>query len=504
MADKIVLSDVKSGFNIAVVNDNFSKIEKVVNDNLLWRDQRGISGDNALQSNIDVNSKRLYNLPAPISDFEAARKKDVDDALGGNSGMLGEMQELLDQAEQAVIDASDASRLTAGTATDGPLSVSIVGPAGSQVLNLTIPAGSGGSSSPGPFLRLDKTTSQDEVIGPSVNAIGINTVIAPGDTVTVDPTSELIIIGQPVDTPNIGLEIHAADSKSIPADNDELGLSDSAASWGLKKLTFANLKAVLLAYFKGEFREKLTAARTYYVRTDGSDANTGLSNTAGGAFLTVQKAVNMCAALDFNGLPVTVQVGDGTWTAPVAVTSTTNGVLTIAGNAATPDNVLWNLSSGSCITVTGPGVRVTVKDMKLQSSGVAGVVSSGRAYVAAENCTFGACGYAHVAGAGGGTIAVSTPCRIVGSAPSFANLDNADLDTTAVAFTLTGTPAFSNAFIAAQALSYARCVLPTFSGAATGARYYVTTNSVINVNGAGLTFLPGSNLGRKDSGGQYA
>ena len=35
--------------------------------------------------------------------------------------------------------------------------------------------------------------------------------------------------------------IHAATSKATPVDADELGLSDSAASWGLKKLTFANL-----------------------------------------------------------------------------------------------------------------------------------------------------------------------------------------------------------------------------------------------------------------------
>ena len=37
--------------------------------------------------------------------------------------------------------------------------------------------------------------------------------------------------------------IHAATSKATPVDADELGLSDSAASWGLKKLTFANLAA---------------------------------------------------------------------------------------------------------------------------------------------------------------------------------------------------------------------------------------------------------------------
>lgn len=252
-------------------------------------------------------------------------------------------------------------------------------------------------------------------------------------------------------------------------------------------------------------REKLTAARTYYVRTDGNDSNSGLANTSGGAFLTIQKAVDVCAALDFNGFSATVQVGDGTWTAPATVSSTVNGILTIAGNATTPDNVLWSLSSGSCLTVSGPGVRVVVKDMKLQTGGVSGVASSDRASVTAANCTFGACGYAHVAGVSGGSVVVvGTTCRIVGSAPAFANLDNANLDITLATFTLTGTPAFSNAFIACQANSYARCVQPTFSGSATGSRYSVNTNSVINVNAAGATFLPGNAAGTAATGGQYA
>ena len=37
--------------------------------------------------------------------------------------------------------------------------------------------------------------------------------------------------------------IHAATAKTAPTDADELGITDSAASWGLKKLTFANLAA---------------------------------------------------------------------------------------------------------------------------------------------------------------------------------------------------------------------------------------------------------------------
>lgn len=40
-------------------------------------------------------------------------------------------------------------------------------------------------------------------------------------------------------------DTHAAASKTTPVDADELPLADSAASWGLKKLTWANLKATL-------------------------------------------------------------------------------------------------------------------------------------------------------------------------------------------------------------------------------------------------------------------
>lgn len=44
-------------------------------------------------------------------------------------------------------------------------------------------------------------------------------------------------------------EIHAATSKTTPIDADELGLADSAASYVLKKLTWANLKTTLSSFF---------------------------------------------------------------------------------------------------------------------------------------------------------------------------------------------------------------------------------------------------------------
>lgn len=62
-------------------------------------------------------------------------------------------------------------------------------------------------------------------------------------------------------------------------------------------------------------RDRLTADRTYYVRTDGSDSNTGLTNTSGGAFLTFRKCLNLVAYnLDLAGYNVLFRVQGGTYT----------------------------------------------------------------------------------------------------------------------------------------------------------------------------------------------
>lgn len=57
----------------------------------------------------------------------------------------------------------------------------------------------------------------------------------------------------------------------------------------------------------------------YYIRTDGSDSNTGTSNTAGGAWLTLQKAANVMVGGD------TVNVASGTYIG--SITQSTNATL---------------------------------------------------------------------------------------------------------------------------------------------------------------------------------
>jgi hypothetical protein len=91
------------------------------------------------------------------------------------------------------------------------------------------------------------TLVRDTIIGSSNSNSPVNFT-----TGTIDVTNDL---------PAEMQDVHAATSKTTPADNDEIGLIDSAASYILKKLTWANLKATLKTYFDTLY-QPLAAALT--------------------------------------------------------------------------------------------------------------------------------------------------------------------------------------------------------------------------------------------------
>lgn len=79
---KLVLDTTNSGSGLSVINDNFQKIQTEFQNNILYRNNP-IGEPNSLGSDIDMNSNRIYNLPAPISPNEAARLQDVVNAISG-------------------------------------------------------------------------------------------------------------------------------------------------------------------------------------------------------------------------------------------------------------------------------------------------------------------------------------------------------------------------------------------------------------------------------------
>lgn len=79
--------------------------------------------------------------------------------------------------------------------------------------------------------------------------------------------------------------IHAAVAKAVPVDADELGISDSAASWGLKKLSMLDLFKTSNLFLadsttttkRAKFNlSGITAANTRYIRVPDMDTSTGV------------------------------------------------------------------------------------------------------------------------------------------------------------------------------------------------------------------------------------
>lgn len=251
--------------------------------------------------------------------------------------------------------------------------------------------------------------------------------------------------------------------------------------------------------------ETLTANRTYYVRTDGNDANSGLANNAGGAFLTAQRAINVIGLLNLNGFAVTVQVGDGTYTGGInRSTPFVNGTVTVQGNSGTPGNVIVSTTSADCVSLSNHS-RLTVKDMELRTTtGGNCLACSNFAKLNFTNIRFGTCAGQHIRSNNFAFIQADGNYSIVGNASfHFLASAGAGIDIAGRTVTLSGTPAFSSSFAAVEINSFLLTYSVTYSGSATGTRYTVSINGVIHTNGGGANFLPGNAGGSAATGGQY-
>lgn len=259
----------------------------------------------------------------------------------------------------------------------------------------------------------------------------------------------------------------------------------------------------------GSSREVISSNRTYYVRTDGSDSNDGRSNTSGGAFLTIQKAVDViCGTLDINaGITVTISVQDGTYTTPVVLYKYSGpGKVSIVGNVTTPANVVISTTSANAVSLAVPAYY-EISGIKLQTttSGSGLFVVYG-GIIAFSAMNFGACALAHMLATMGGKITATGNYAISGGAGGHILATTAGaVDINSRTVTLTGTPNFSSAFIwMSEGMGMSNAYSVTFSGGASGKRYIVNNNSVCFVNGAGSTYIPGTVAGTTAAGGQYA
>lgn len=251
-------------------------------------------------------------------------------------------------------------------------------------------------------------------------------------------------------------------------------------------------------------RVRLQSNLTIYVATTGSDSTFGLSS--GSPFLTLQAAWDFCqSTFDLNGYSLTIQVAAGTYTAGLAGEGSMvgAGTVTILGDATTPSNCVIS-TSGSSLSFNN-GAAATVSGFKLVSSAGSCLVVSKACNIVTGSLEYGVAAVSHIIVANGGILFIGAAYTISGSAGRHFDCGSVGLlqaDAGSFLVSLIGTPAFTT-FAFVQNGSLIRPVGLTFTGSATGARYFVSSNSTIDTSGGGANFFPGSTPGATSTGGQY-
>lgn len=249
----------------------------------------------------------------------------------------------------------------------------------------------------------------------------------------------------------------------------------------------------------------------YYLAANGSDANNGkLVSTP---WRTLQYGCNyLLDKVRFSGRTIKLKLADGVYpTGAFIMGNVGTGFLTIEGNPAAPSSVVITGPSpswGSLDAVVCAGaLQVEIQHLKITNTvpnGDALHVSQG-AICYWNNVVFGSVNANHIDVDLNGSAIQDGPYSIVGGARGHyvasygGNVLGGDSTVT-----ITGTPSFSD-FAYAELGGRIRAPGQTWTGAATGRRFTVNTNSSIVVGGS-PTYFPGTIAGVEDTAtfGKYS
>jgi len=189
----------------------------------------------------------------------------------------------------------------------------------------------------------------------------VNLVTSDGDgTFTYTPTTDYSALHWAAKSMSgdISPIIHAATAKTTPVDADEFAITDSAATFGLKKLTWANIKTTLGALFAPLASPSFTGSPT--APTAAAGTNTTQLATTAGVRAEIPNMLNASGSAPIYACRAWVNF-NGTGTVAIRASGnvssiTDNGVgdYTVNFTTAMPDNnYSFNGTSGGSATTYG-------------------------------------------------------------------------------------------------------------------------------------------------------
>jgi hypothetical protein len=278
-------------------------------------------------------------------------------------------------------------------------------------------------------------------------------------------------------------------------DKSDVGLSNVDNTTDASKLAAAAAAAAV------QYRPKLSANTTVNVPSQHA---------------TLEAALAYATTIDFNNFTLTIQLAAGTYTpvsnvftVPATVGQSTARNLLVRGDPTTPANVVISGTTAfNGLFEVGPGARVRIQGMKFVGGGnTFGIHGNGGGYYEYLDCEFSTGFYAAVASESAATSACFGAITISGNmvGPVFATNGGFAFQigsTVTIGAGLT----WGAGYAFADAGAFIRIAGGTsFPGSSpTGPRFTSQRNSVIDVSGAGATYLPGSTAGVTATGGLYS
>lgn len=272
----------------------------------------------------------------------------------------------------------------------------------------------------------------------------------------------------------------------------------------------------LLAAIQSLTRVKRNGLNLYVNTTTGSDSLSGYGFASGTPFKTLQAAVSaITTQYDLMGSTATIYCADGVYTQGATVSGLyiPNGQIHFVGNTTTPQNCKIAMAAGGTCFRASENANISISGFALESTpGTSGALwtnagvglgAANGGVLSFDHCAFGACTYTHIYAGAGGLVQVpssGTPYSIYGGSVAHAIVSRGVISIPSAIVTVTGTPAFSTAFVSGDLAGLIFAPSSSFTGSATGARYVVSNGSAIITNGGGANFFPGNAVGSNFSG----
>lgn len=261
----------------------------------------------------------------------------------------------------------------------------------------------------------------------------------------------------------------------------------------------------------GMFYRKPTANLTIFVNgAIGNDANDGVSNTSGHALATIQGGINKAYSYAPSQFTITVTVEPGTYTESVSTPSYAGPNVIIDGLAAANVTVV-GVGGIACFAATGPNT-LTIKNVTVtntSSASAAGFAAYNGALVTTQNTVSNTCGVPFYSQNGGNlnvggphTFSGSVYACFWGSANGTINLGQFNMTfSTSISATLACCAASGGGNVGTLNTAPMAFINPSFLS---GSKYFASLNGVINTQGLGVNFFPGTVAGSTATGGQVA